>query len=226
MFEQKIEKVLVISPHPDDETLGVGGTIARLIDDGKEVHVLVVSGHLPPLYPPEVFKQTESELYSALLCLGVSRDFVHLLRVPATFVRDVPIAELNEKISAVCSRVKPDAVFCPFVDRHIDHRIIFDSVMVATRPVGSAFPRIVFCYETLSETFWNAVGIEPQFQPNFFVDISKFVDQKIAALECFKSQITDNPSRDVEATKALGKLRGSQNGCDYAESFVMIRCIV
>ena len=101
----------------------------------------------------------------------------------------------------------PHIVFCPFPDRHIDHRLVFESVMVATRPVKSGKKiEIVATYETLSETHWNAPNIEPNFVPNWVVDISEYIDLKIAALKCYKSQISDFPGpRSIEAVEALAK---------------------
>jgi LmbE family N-acetylglucosaminyl deacetylase len=85
---------------------------------------------------------------------------------------------------------------------------------------------LVLAYETLSETHWNAPGIEPAFGPEFYVDVTTYMDRKKAALECYASQIRDVPSRSIEACMALGKFRGSQNGCGYAEAFKVIRAVV
>ena len=129
-----VKRILVIAPHPDDETLGLGGTIAKLASQGHEVNVLVISGHLPPLYKREDYERTVNEAKQAFKILGVSRS--KFLEIPATMIGDVPINTLNNKINQMVSDVKPHMVFCPYPDRHIDHRLIFDSVMVATRPVG------------------------------------------------------------------------------------------
>ena len=121
---------------------------------------------------------------------------------------------------------KSDVVFIPYPDRHIDHRVIFDASVVACRPVGDSFPKIVYSYETLSETHWNVPGIEPQFCPEVFVDISDFIERKIQALNAYKSQLINVDSRSVEACKSLARFRGSQNGCKYAEAFKVIRMII
>jgi LmbE family N-acetylglucosaminyl deacetylase len=220
----KPKRMLVIAPHPDDETLGVGATMARFAGEGVDVSVLVVSGHLPPLYPPEAFATTRGEAEAAMRVLGVGA--CEFLQVPATKVHEVPVAELNGRITAFLRAVKPDVVFVSFPDRHIDHRVIFDASMVACRPVHADAPRVVLAYETLSETHWNAPGIEPAFVPDFYVDTSAHMDRKQAALECYASQISSAPSRSVEACMALGRFRGSQNGCRYAEAFKLIRAVI
>jgi LmbE family N-acetylglucosaminyl deacetylase len=217
-------KLVVIAPHPDDETLGCGGTIARFAGSGTEVSVLVVSGHLPPLYDPEAFATTHREALAAFKILGVAQS--EFLKIPATQVRDVPVAELNGRIDAFLRKQAPDMVMLPFPDRHVDHRVIFDACVVACRPVHAAAPKIVLAYETLSETHWNVPGIEPVFAPEFFVDITDTVAKKAAALACYASQVDNAPSRSVEACKALAKFRGSQNGCGYAEAFKVVRIVV
>jgi N-acetylglucosamine malate deacetylase 1 len=218
------KRMAVIAPHPDDETLGAGATIARFADAGVEVSVLIVSGHLPPLYPKGIFEASQLEANAALQVLGAKH--WEFLKIPATKVHDVPVAELNGKILKFLKEIEPAVVLLPFPDRHIDHRIIFDSSVVACRPVHPLFPRLVLAYETLSETHWNVPGIEPAFGPEFYVDVTNYMDRKKAALECYKSQIRDAPFRSVEACMALGKFRGSQNGCGYAEAFKVIRAVV
>ena len=218
------KKLVVIAPHPDDETLGCGGAIARFAASGTEISVLVVSGHLPPLYDRQAFETTHREALAAFEILGVTQS--EFLKIPATQVRDVPVAELNGRIDAFLRKHAPDMVLLPFPDRHVDHRVIFDACVVACRPVHAAAPKIVLAYETLSETHWNVPGIEPVFAPEFFVDITDTMDKKAAALACYASQVDNAPSRSVEACKALAKFRGSQNGCGYAEAFKVVRIVV
>jgi len=218
------KQIVVIAPHPDDETLAAGGTIARFADAGVEVSVLIVSGHLPPLYPPAAFETTRAEAEKAFKLLGVKR--WHFEQVPATKVHELPVADLNGRILKFVRQVNPEVVLLPFPDRHIDHRTIFDASLVACRPVHPQAPRIVLAYETLSETHWNAPGIEPAFLPDFYVDITSVIERKVAALSCYESQVNNAPSRSVEAVRALAKFRGSQNGCGYAEAYKLVRAVI
>ena len=119
----------------------------------------------------------------------------------------------------------PSILLIPFPDRHIDHKLIFESSMVISRPIGPGKRiRLVAAYETLSETHWNAPYLEPNFVPNINIDISDTLLKKIEALRCYKSQIDESKSpRSVEAVKSLANYSGSQSGHDYAESFVCIR---
>jgi len=217
------KRVMVVAPHPDDEVLGVGGTIAKFSAQGAEVFVLVVSGHLPPLYSREAYDQTVSEARSVFELLCVSQS--EFLEIPATMIDDQPLHEVNGKISKIVNEFSPHVVFCPYPDRHIDHRLVFDSVMIATRPVGVGRDiEIVATYETLSETHWNAPHIEPNFTPNWVVDITKQIDNKLDAMQCYKSQISDFPGpRSIEAIEALAKFRGTQAGFAYGEGFHIVR---
>ena len=218
-------RVLVIAPHPDDETLGAGGTIAKWAAAGQEITVLVVSGHLPPLYPQEAFDTTVDEAQKAFAILGVAKST--FLKIPATHIGNVPVHEFNGAIDAAVQACEPHVVLCPFPDRHIDHRLIFDAVQVATRPVGVRRSiEILAAYETLSETHWNAPHIEPNFTPNWVVDISDHIDQKLAALSCYASQIPPFPgARSREACRALAQFRGTQAGFGYGEGFHVIRMV-
>lgn len=220
----KPRRVTVIAPHPDDETLGAGGTIARMVTEGAEVSVLVVSGHLPPLYPPSAFEVTRREAIEAFHVLGVARH--EFLEIPATLVNAVPVAELNGKVSRFIRHTNPEWVLIPFPDRHIDHRIIFDAAVVGCRPVHAQAPRVVLAYETLSETHWNAPGIEPAFIPDVFVDVSAHMETKRLALAAYASQVNEAPSRSIDACSALARFRGSQNGCEYAEAFKTVRIVI
>lgn len=220
------KRVLIISPHPDDETLGLGGSIAKFISEGNDVFILTISGHLPPLYSEEDFEITLGEAKSAFNVLGVKNfDF---LKIPATMVKDYPLHELNNSISKVFNFFNPTHVFIPFPDRHIDHRVIFDSSLVLCRPIGFGKNIEMVCaYETLSETHWNAPYIEPNFVPNLVINVDKFIDQKIEALRCYKSQISEEGGpRSVDALKALSKFRGSQSGFNYGEAFNILRSIL
>ena len=219
------KRVLVVAPHPDDETLGAGGTIAKYSAQGDEVFVLIVSGHLPPIYSRDAYEETVEESYSAFSVLGVNRS--KFLEIPATMIGDQPLNEFNARVSKVVNDFKPHIVLCPYPDRHVDHRLVFDSVMVATRPVGVGRDiEVVAAYETLSETHWNAPHIEPNFTPNWVVDVSDHIHKKIEALGCYKSQISAFPGpRSIEAAESLAKFRGTQAGFGFGEGFHIIRMV-
>lgn len=218
------DSLCVISPHPDDEVLGCGGLIAKLVKKNIAVNVLIVSGHLPPIYKKEVFEKTRQEAIEASEIMGVKS--IEFLKLSATFLHETPLHIFNSKILDFISKNKATSMALPFPDRHIDHKLIFEACMVASRPVGKSYPNFIFSYETLSETNWNAPNIEPAFIPEIFVNITEEIETKKNALNAYASQISNNPSRDINAIDALARFRGSQNGYSYAEAFKIIRCLV
>lgn len=219
------KRILVVAPHPDDETLGAGGAIAKFVEQGHEVSVLVVSGHLPPVYSREDYETTVREAGKAFSILGVTGS--RFLEIPATMVGEQPVGVLNGKVAGMIREIEPHIVLCPFPDRHIDHRVVFESVMVATRPVAAGRGiELLAAYETLSETHWNAPHMEPNFVPNWIVDITAQIGRKIDALTCYESQIPAFPgARSVEAAKALAIFRGTQAGFSFGEGFQIIRMV-
>lgn len=218
-----VSRALVIAPHPDDEVLGCGGTIAALAAAGCEVHVLVASQDLPPLYPAETAGTIRAEARSAHGILGVAD--AQFLPHPSVELARMGVAELNRGIESAVARLAPDLVLVPFPDRHLDHKAVFEAAMVATRPVGAgAGIATLAAYETISETHWNAPHIEADFSPDWFVDITDHIAAKLSAFSCYASQVQPPPGpRSLRALEALATFRGSQVGLESAEAFCTVR---
>lgn len=218
--------VLVVAPHPDDEVLGCGGTIARLAAAGHEMHVAIATRGAPPRYREEDVEQVRQEALAAHALLGVAQ--THFLDLPAAELDRVPHAELNGAMGRLFEAVKPDTVFLPFVgDIHLDHQLIFRSAMVAARPRTWRYPTKLYAYETLSETNWSAPHVEPSFLPNAFVDIGETLQRKLEAFACYGSQCCAFPNeRSPEALRALATLRGATVHRPAAEAFLLMREIV
>ncbi len=217
------KRMLVIAPHPDDEILGLGGTMARFAQAGGKVFILTVAAHMPPLYSEEAHQQTIAEAKQAHTKIGVSESI--FFDNPAVMLSNIPVSDFNQSIMKIVERIEPHILMMPYYDRHIDHRVIFDAAMVAARPVGVGKNiQVVAAYETLSETHWNAPHIEPNFTPNWVIDISKYIDLKLEAMACYQSQLHPFPQpRSIEALRALALFRGSQAGFGYGEGFHIIR---
>jgi LmbE family N-acetylglucosaminyl deacetylase len=197
--------------------------MARFAQAGGEITVLTVAAHMPPLYPPGVHERTVAEAKRAHEVIGVARS--RFLNYPAVCLGETPLHEFNAAIQGVVNSVQPHVVLLPYPDRHIDHRLVFEAVMVAARPVGpSRFIKLVAAYETLSETHWNAPHLEPNFTPNWCVDITGVIDKKLEAMARYESQVHPFPApRSLEALKALALFRGSQAGFGYGEGFHVLR---
>jgi LmbE family N-acetylglucosaminyl deacetylase len=219
-------RVLVIAPHGDDEVLGAGGTIARLAAEGADVHVVIVTRGLPPLFAEGFADQVEREARDAHEVLGV-RDTI-FLEFPAAGLDGVPHRELNAALVQCLRTVRPNLLLLPFAgDLHLDHQRVFASALVAARPCGSHAPDRVYAYETLSETNWNAPQSSPVFAPNVFVDISGHLDTKLNAMQRFTTQVHPFPhERSLEALRALAMLRGATVGRTAAEAFVAVREVI
>lgn len=220
--------ILVFAPHPDDEILGCGGMMAREAGSGNNVYVCIVTRGKPPIYieDGETKKLPHSlyyEIEAAHKKIGVVRTFY--LQYPVLMLETVPRYQLNKSILDVVNEVQPDIVYIPhFGDMHKDHALTAEAVMVAIRPKGSHIVGKVYSYETLSETEWNVPHSRNAFIPNTFVSIEGYLEKKLDAIRCYKSQIGDFPEpRSIEAVEALAKLRGSTAGFEAAEAFVLIR---
>ncbi|WP_375194592.1 PIG-L deacetylase family protein [Sphingobium sp.] len=218
-------RIAVVAPHPDDEILGCGGTMARAAAAGAEVHVVIVTRGQPPLFAEELVRQVHEESARAHDLIGVTS--TQFLDFPAAGLDQIKRSDLNHALSAALSRIEPDVLLIPFIgDIHMDHQIVFNAALVHARPRGSGGPASVLAYETLSETNWLAPGITPAFNPNLFVDISDTIERKIAAFQAFRSQVKARPDeRSIDAIRALATLRGATAYRCAAEAFVLIRQI-
>lgn len=216
-------KVLVIAPHPDDEVIGVGGTIAKRTAAGDEVFVCVVTKGPKSLFPEELVEQTRKECSDADAKLGVKETI--FLDFPAVMLETVPRYEFNGKIADVVQKINPDEVYIPHRgDMQIDHQMVVDAAMVAVRPRGKKYPKRVYAYETLSETGWNIPNTVNEFIPTVYEDISEFFDEKMDAMRLFESQLAPFPAaRSIDAIDALARFRGATVNVKAAEAFSLIR---
>lgn len=219
----RIRCALVIAPHPDDEVLGCGGTIARLAAMQRDVHVAVVTRGTPPRFDPVQVEQVAAETAAAHRYLGVKQ--THHLDFPAAELDRVPQADLNVALGDLVRATAPDTLFLPFPgDIHRDHQIVFAAALVAARPNAGRFPARIYAYETLSETNWNAPALTPAFAPTVFVDISEHLTTKLDAFALFASQVRNAPDeRSLATIGALATVRGATVHRSAAEAFVLIR---
>jgi N-acetylglucosamine malate deacetylase 1 len=223
-------RVLVVAPHADDETLGAGGAIARHAREGDEVTVAVMTGPgegRHPVFPNELWDTVRDEAEEAAAVLGV-KDLV-FRELPAVLVPDRPVWEVNGVAAEVLEQAAPEILYVPFpFDLHRDHREISYAFSVAWRPTTELGRRIrlIYAYETLSETHWNPAYLEAGFTPNTYVDISGELDVKLDALRCYRSQMLPFPhARSLEAIEHQARWRGAQVGMEAAEAFVTIRSL-
>ena len=218
-----MEKVLVIAPHPDDEVIGVGGTIIKHVESGAEVYVCFVCRGKEPLFRDSEVELCRTETIECHKILGVKERFY--LDFPSVLLEKEDLYKINDALSFVINKVQPNVVYIPHIgDMQKDHQIVAECAMVALRPKYSHRVMHIYSYETLSETGWNTPNVSNAFIPNVYVDISNQNSKKLKAIKCYKSQISDFPnSRSVEAIESLSKYRGALIHVRAAECFMLIR---
>ena len=218
-----MKKVLVIAVHPDDETLGAGGTILKHLSNGDEVHWLIVtSAHSYPGITKERLSKIDEVIEKVEKAYSFTK--VHKLNLPTTQLDNLPKGEIVDHISKVVKEVEPEVMYLPFMnDVHSDHRVVFDAAWSCTKSFRNPTLRKVLMMEALSETeFSNPV--DDIFNPNVFSDITDFHEKKLEILKHYESEIGEHPfPRSLESVTALARFRGSTSGCSYAESFMLLK---
>ena len=216
-------KILVIAPHPDDEVLGCGGTIASHVKNGDDVHLCVATVAYAPDWSESLIKKREKETEKSAKILGIKK--IHKLNFPTAKLDTIGQKEINDSLKNLINKIKPEVVYIPHqYDLHKDHRIIFESSLVAARPSFGKNIRALLSYETLSETeFGREIGY---FNPNVYSDITGTIDKKVKAIKSYVGELKKHPHpRSLVGIKSLATLRGSESGVKYAEAFHLIRGI-
>jgi LmbE family N-acetylglucosaminyl deacetylase len=219
-----MNKVLVLAVHPDDETLGCGGTLLKHKDNGDEINWLIATDIKESEgYDKQTVKAREDEIIKVGRLFNF--DSVNRLGLPTTKVDKYSMSELISKISSVVKKVKPNIIYLPFKsDVHSDHKYIFDAAYSCTKSFRYTFINKIYMMETLSETEFSVSTKEESFTPNVFVDISNYIDRKIEIMKIYESEIGEHPfPRSERNIRALGTYRGATSDCDYAESFMLLK---
>lgn len=217
------KRVLVIAPHPDDETLGCGGTLLRLAREGADIAWLIVTGMCESSgFSKDKIATRAEEITKVGGLYGFSRVFN--LDLPTRHLDTYPMANLIEKFSEVFQAFDPQEVFLPHRrDVHTDHRAVFDATAACSKWFRYKNVCRVMAYETLSETEFTLDG-RTSFEPTVFVDISDFLERKLEIMAVYQSEMSPFPfPRSVEAIRSLASLRGASSGFRAAEAFQLLR---
>ena len=215
-------KILAIAPHPDDETLGCGGTLFKHKADGDEIYWLIVTGISEDAgWSNDTVKKRDNEIDAVAEKYGFSDVFN--LRLPTTKMDTLPVSDLIEKISNVYKKVEPDIIYMPFAyDVHTDHQIIAKALQSTLKWFRYPHIKKVYMYETPSETEFNFVE-NRLFRPNVFVNISLYLEDKIEVMKIYAGEMGEFPfPRSEKTMRALTTLRGSQSGFESAEAFELV----
>lgn len=218
-------KTLVVAPHADDELLGCGGTLLRRCAEGGVVGwLLVTTMSSDQAWGTGKIEERRCEIAQVRDGLGVLPEHLYELGLQTTQLDQVPTGVLVGRISEVFEKFQPEEVLVPHAhDIHSDHRIAFDAVAACTKWFRYPSVKRVLAYETISETDF-ILKSEGLFNPTFFVDITGFIDRKIALMGIYRSELGTHPFPRSEAgLRALATLRGAQSGFGSAEAFQLLR---
>ena len=216
-------RVLVLAAHPDDEVLGMGGTIALHAARGDEVRIVCVTDGSSTQYPGDTAlrERKSEEAKRAAAELGVE-DYVHL-DFPDMRLDTLAHVEINQPVEEQVRGFRPAIVYTPHPDVNLDHRALFDSACVATRPVPGQVVRRVLTYAPTSSTEWTPAG-RNWFVPNWFVDVTETIGRKLSAFACYETERREYPHpRSEQALEAYARFYGASVGCEFAEPFVLVR---
>jgi LmbE family N-acetylglucosaminyl deacetylase len=208
--------VLFIFAHPDDEAYGPAGTIAKFAK-GNDVTVLsLCKGDRPGNEQVSAARQEAFEKSCALL--GAEPRMLNYSDCQLEY------ASTLKSIEQVIKEVEPELVFTHNIsDLHRDHRTVADACLVACRPTLTSSIRALYMCEMASSTNWTFGQVEPMFTPNFFIDITAYIDSKATAMELYQTELYEFPdARSVVSMKALAMQRGTQVGAAYAEAFRLV----
>ncbi len=215
------KKILIISPHADDEILGCGGFISKYSKQNYHINVLILTNAnkgVPEIYSPEEINTIRKEANMANKLIGTNKIFFENL--PAVNLNNYPFYKITNIIDKYIKEVNPEIVLIPSGnDIHDDHKLIFKAAKVSMRPNRKSNLKKILSYEVLSETEWNEEG--KSFNPNYFVHLKKSdINNKVKAFLKYKSQVKKFPHpRSKEGIINLSRVRGSQVFKEYAEAF-------
>jgi len=220
-----MQKILVVATHPDDETLGAGGLMLRKKNEGSKIFVLnMTCMSIDSGFSNEQINQRSIEVEE--LINSYPLDGYYNLGLKPAMLDTYRVSELIGKVSGVIKEVKPDTIILPYMhDIHSDHRITFDICYSCTKNFRYPYIKKILMMETPSETDFAIA--DKIFSPNYFIDISKYIDRKIEIAKIFKSEILEHPfPRSEQNIRAYGVLRGAVIGSDSAEAFCLVKEIV
>lgn len=220
-----MKNILFVSVHPDDETLGCGGTILKHKDNGDKIYWMIITA--PTLNHPSGFNQHYINKRNALvnrIAEEYTFDKVIQLNQPTQLLHAVELRELIIGIDKAINDVQPNIIYLMFNnDVHSDHRVAFNAVYSCTKNFRKPYIEKIYMYETLSETEFAPALQSTSFIPNVYIDVTDFFKKKIEIMKLYDTEIMAEPlPRSISSIRALGRYRGSRIGVEYAEAFMLL----
>lgn len=226
-----MKNILVFAAHPDDELLGLGGTIRKFVNDGITARaVIMAEGITSRANTREEADKTElialqEDAEKASQIVGY--ESIEFCGLPDNRMDGLELLDVIKIVSKYVEKYQPDTIFTHHHgDLNIDHRITCEAVLTACRPVGDYCVKRIYAFETPSSTEWNYNYTEP-FTPNVYVDVTETIEAKVQGMACYRTESTHYPHpRSEEALYSLARFRGTNSGFDKAEAFMLLReCI-
>lgn len=218
-------KILAISAHPDDETLGCGGTLLKHLAAGDQLFWLIVTQAHEPQWSAEVIMRKAEEVSKVAEAYGIKR--VIKLGLPTVQLDTLSQADLISRIRSVITEIAPEVVYLVHDgDVHSDHHAVFQATLCVLKAfyMRQLGVKRVLSYETLSSTEAAPPQFHRAFAPTIFHDISPHIDQKIEIMSMYATEFQPDPfPRGATSIRALARWRGATVGVEYAEAFVLIR---
>ena len=223
------KNVLVVAPHPDDETLGCGGSLLKHKANGDNIYWLIITNvflNKPYNWNEEKIANRQIEIDKVSGLYGFNNTFK--LDFPTTELDSISTSELIGSISKIIYDVQPEIIYLPnCYDIHTDHQLTFKAAYSCTKNFRYPFIKRILMYETLSETEFVPSLQSSTFNPNVFVDITEYFGGKLEILKIYKSEIMKgNMPRSISSIESLARFRGSQIGVKYSESFQLLKDIL
>lgn len=220
-----MNRVLIVAVHPDDETLGCGGTLLKHKAQGDEIHWLIITG-LIKNHPLNYSQDVIEKRYETIERVGKKYEFdsINKLELPTIYVHSVDFGDIIHMVSSVINEIRPNIIYMMSNnDVHSDHRVTFDAVYSCTKSFRYPFLEKIYMMETLSETEFAPAMASKAFVPNVFVDITDYIDKKIEIMSMYDTEVMEDPyPRSLSSIKALARVRGSRAGVMYAEAFMLL----
>jgi LmbE family N-acetylglucosaminyl deacetylase len=219
----RLVRVLVVAAHPDDETIGAGGTIARHVAQGDQVYWGIVTQGYEPFRTERELAAARAQVIDVQRVLGIKEVF--FCGLPTVKLNTVPYRTLSSALQRIIDEVHPGIVYTtPPSDINQDHRLVYDSTLVATRPLPGCSVRRLLSYEIGPTARFGLPAGSSAFEPNVFVDISAHLDKKLEAMRCYRTQLREPPHpRSLEGLRLLAEERGLSVGLRAAECFRLVR---
>lgn len=206
--------VMFIVAHPDDEVLGCGGTIAKHVKNGDEVHVLILAEGLTSRDQQRELEKRSAELSQLALSAQEANNIlgVHSLMLndfPDNRMDSIDLLDIVKVIESALDNFKADIIYTHHAeDLNIDHRIVHQAVVTASRPLPGHSMKTILFFEVPSSTEWQTPGSAPALLPNYFVDISQTLDLKMKALALGRNEALA-PSAFFKGDRIPGSLAGN-----------------